>query len=267
MKRLTNLARAESSCYPQGESHGHRTTFRALSVSFLIAIALAGLIGSVALSTRVRAFSNTIQVTTTADTASHDSQCSLREAIINYNDNAATYTECVYPIGPGSLFVAFSTALGTATITLASPLPAITHIAGLTINGGGRITISGNNAYRVFIVNSGVPFTLDSLTVANGRATSLCSSADDGYGGRVRNDGGTLTIQNSTLFMMPSPTPRFGSRKIPIWLRLASHRNVGRRVPRTRVCDSLRESSMSSAEMLRQAVLKARVTHSAKVVG
>ena len=173
-----------------------KTISRTMFVLSLIAIALAILIGSVTFPTNVRALNNTIQVTTTADTTSVDSQCSLREAIINANDNALTYPECLY--GVGNLSIAFDSGLGTATITLTSPLPAITHTAGLTIDGGSHITISGNNLYRVFIVNSGVPFTLDSLTVTNGKATPTCSGADNGFGGGVYNNGGTLTIQNST---------------------------------------------------------------------
>lgn len=142
---------------------------------------------------------DTIEVTTTADTASANGQCSLREAIINANDNASTYPECGAP-GAGNVSIQFQSGLGTATITLTSTLPNITRTAGMTINGAGRITISGNNLYRVFIVNPSADITLESLTVASGRATGDCATdaTDKGYGGAIRNDAGSVTIQNST---------------------------------------------------------------------
>jgi predicted outer membrane repeat protein len=74
------------------------------------------------------------------------------------------------------------------TITLASALPAIS--TNLTINGPGanQLTISGNNAYQVFIINSGT-VGISGLTIANGLAPS------NGYGGGISN-GGTLTVTN-----------------------------------------------------------------------
>jgi CSLREA domain-containing protein len=167
---------------------------RMVSAMLSALMILSGLIVSSAFPTNVRAFSNTIQVTTTADTALVDSQCSLREAIINADTNAVTYPECLF--GATGNFIAFDTGLGAATITLTSTLPAISDPAGLTIYGGGQITISGNNSHRVFTVNSGAPLTLDGLTITNGLAVSLCSGTD-GLGGGVYN-AGTLIIQDST---------------------------------------------------------------------
>ena len=164
------------------------------SLNFTLGLVL--LIGSVAFPTTARAFSNTIQVDTLADTTVADSHCSLREAITNADDNALTYPECLY--GAGGLVIAFSTALGTGTITLTSPLPAITHTGGLIVDGGSHITISGNNLYREFVVNSGVTFTLRNLTVTNGRAIPYCSSGDPGWGAGVLNYG-TVNILNSTI--------------------------------------------------------------------
>ena len=57
----------------------------------------------------------------------------------------------------------------SGTITLTST---ITIAADTTIDGSGQtVTISGNNAVRVFWVNSGVALTLNELTVANGNAS------------------------------------------------------------------------------------------------
>ncbi len=65
-----------------------------------------------------------------------------------------------------------------------------TIAASVTIDGGGKITLSGNNLRRHFQVNGGDTLTLLNITLSNGKAT-------DG-GGAVRNDG-NLVIQNSTL--------------------------------------------------------------------
>ncbi|MFI5396701.1 MAG: choice-of-anchor Q domain-containing protein [Candidatus Binatia bacterium] len=60
-----------------------------------------------------------------------------------------------------------------------------------TIDGGGVVTISGGNSVGVFSVNTGVNFTVQNLTIANG------NSAGSGDGGGIFN-GGTLTVTNST---------------------------------------------------------------------
>jgi predicted outer membrane repeat protein len=77
----------------------------------------------------------------------------------------------------------------SGTITLTNT---ITISADTTIDGSGQtVTISGNDAVRVFTVNSGVTFNLDELTVANGFA------AGDAGGGIL--NAGTLTVSNSIL--------------------------------------------------------------------
>src|SRR5215203_267474 len=121
---------------------------------------------------------------------------------------AATYTVAnTNDSGPGSLRQAildanassgvadtidFDPSLsGPQTITLASQLPTITDGAGLTIDGGSAdITLSGNNAVRVFMVGNSAKLTLNNLTVANGRA--------DNAGGGILNLG-TLEVNNSTI--------------------------------------------------------------------
>jgi uncharacterized repeat protein (TIGR01451 family) len=66
----------------------------------------------------------------------------------------------------------------------------ITIAADTTIDGSGQtVTISGNDAVRVFQVNSGVTLNLNELTVANG-AVGMYD-----YGGGVLNSG-TLNLNN-----------------------------------------------------------------------
>ena len=60
----------------------------------------------------------------------------------------------------------------------------------VTIDGAGTtVIISGGGAVGVFVVNPGVTLNLNKLTVADGKAD---------YGGGIHNDGGTVTVSNST---------------------------------------------------------------------
>jgi hypothetical protein len=68
----------------------------------------------------------------------------------------------------------------------------ITIAADTTIDGAGQtVIISGNNAVRVFTVNSRVTLNLNGLTVADG------DSGYPGDGGGIYNYGGTVTVSNS----------------------------------------------------------------------
>jgi len=76
---------------------------------------------------------------------------------------------------------------GAATITVTSTK---TISADTTIDGGSLITISGGSSVGVFSVNTGVNFTVQNLTIANGNSAN--------YGGGIYNNQGTLTVTNST---------------------------------------------------------------------
>jgi hypothetical protein len=105
---------------------------------------------------------------------------SLRQAILDANASSGVADT-----------IDFAPSVSGQTITLSSELPAVTDGAGLTIDGGSvDITLSGNNAVRVFRVNPGAGLTLNDLTVANGRAD---------FSGGIFNNGGTLEVNNSTL--------------------------------------------------------------------
>ena len=83
--------------------------------------------------------------------------------------------------------VTFDCGASPATITITNTK---TISADTTIDGGSLITISGGNSVGIFVVNSGVNFTVQNLTVANG-------NGGGGGGGGIFNDG-TLTVTNST---------------------------------------------------------------------
>ena len=155
----------------------------------------------------------------------------------------ATYTvQNLNASGTGSLFEQITSANATAanddivfrsgvtgTITLASSaLPTIisTATAGtLTITGpeANSLTISGNNLFRIFFVNTGGNLTLNNITVTSGNimgngggilnqgtlainsctisnSTATGNSPTTGGGGGIFNQiGGTLSITNSTI--------------------------------------------------------------------
>jgi hypothetical protein len=76
------------------------------------------------------------------------------------------------------------------TITLSSTLELSEKAGPLVIQGPGAdlLTISGNNAVRVFEVDSGVTATLIGLTITGGRA--------DGRGGGILSNGGQITLSH-----------------------------------------------------------------------
>jgi hypothetical protein len=76
----------------------------------------------------------------------------------------------------------------SGTITLGSELPTITDRAGLVIDGGGDVTVSGNNAVQVLEVAPKAKLDLRSLTVSDGSNI---------VGGAIFN-AGTLEVINST---------------------------------------------------------------------
>jgi len=162
-------------------------------------------------------------VTTTSDSSTNtDGQTSLREAV----GYAATLN------GPQTVTFSNTTANGAVnfsdgtarTITLAQGELGITGNASLTINGTGadRLSVSGNNASRVFFVGPQANLTLNNLTVTGGRVdgsngnagagiynngtmtltncvVSGNSAPNNGLGAGITNSIGSLTVINSTI--------------------------------------------------------------------
>ncbi len=110
--------------------------------------------------------------------------CSSTVVVTNANDN-----------GAGSLRQAITDVCGGGTINFndnytITPASELTIDWDMTIDGVGHtVTVSGNNAVRVFYVNAGVTFNLSNLTVANG-------NAGNDSGGGIYNKG-TLNVTNS----------------------------------------------------------------------
>jgi parallel beta-helix repeat protein len=92
--------------------------------------------------------------------------------------------------------IVFAPSLVGQTITLTSGELLINKNLTITGPGAGHLTVSGNNASRVFKVAKGVKDTLSGLTISNGLANGVTEPAY--YGGGILNYG-TLTVNAITL--------------------------------------------------------------------
>src|SRR5262249_41379536 len=111
--------------------------------------------------------------------------------------------------GVGSLSAVLAAAASGDTIEVASGLSGtITPAATLTVAnnvtiegpGAGVISVSGNNANRVFAINAGVTATISGLTITKGSVTANESGPLSLGGGGILNEtGSVLTLTQCTL--------------------------------------------------------------------
>ena len=134
----------------------------------------------------------TITVTTNNPNAVSDGQCSLIEAIINANNDAATHGDC--PAGSGADTIVLP---ANANVILSAVdnshlwgLPLIT--SRITIEGNGAVIARQGNApaFGLMAVDNSGDLTLQSVTLSGGSSSVS--------GGAVNNSG-TLSIKNSTI--------------------------------------------------------------------
>ncbi len=162
-----------------------------------LATTLAGAALLLALSSTPSVHAATITVTPGASGLADDGQCSLVEAITNANNNSQLYAtagECIAGSGADIITLAGNT-YGYAPASVSgpdwSPLPAIS--SPITIDGNNAaIERTGGATFRILYVAGSGDLTLNNVTV---RAGSLAYS----YGAGIYNDGGTVTINNSTI--------------------------------------------------------------------
>ncbi|MBU1188052.1 MAG: hypothetical protein KKC01_03385 [Gammaproteobacteria bacterium] len=169
------------------------------------------------LSFAVQAATLTVDSTVDVDPAvTGDGSCTLREAINDINAGAAS-ADC--PNGGGAFGMAdtitFAPALSAGTITLAGvSLPVVTvalSIQGPVAGDPGGITISGDDASRVFVLQGGGTFTVEfnDMTLTAGNASFIHSggaiasfTADvelnnvDLTNNFADLEGGALSVQN-----------------------------------------------------------------------
>ncbi|MGI8540063.1 MAG: CSLREA domain-containing protein [Rubrobacteraceae bacterium] len=102
------------------------------------------------------AWANTIVVNSTEDTSTNDGECTLREAIVNANIDAEFANRLPGECDPGSGEdeITFELPDGEGGITLGGTQLRINSNLAITGPGADRLTVSGNNASRVFEVTS-----------------------------------------------------------------------------------------------------------------
>ena len=129
----------------------------------------------------------TINVTASAtDTLNgSDSQCSLREAIININDGASTYADCP---NTGTYGTSDTINIPAGTYTTTSSSYNIAKNVSIVGVGAGTTTINGNSLDRVFVIGA-YTVSISGVTITGGNTSA-------NYGGGIYNNG-TLTIADS----------------------------------------------------------------------
>ena len=155
-----------------------------------------------------------ITVTTSNPNIALDGQCSLIEAIVNANNDAATHPDCAAGSGadtivlPANANVTLSNAAGVTQYGSPVGLPLITSRT--TIEGNGAIIARQPNApaFGLMAVGNSGDLTLQSVTLRGGSSfgglsnsgtAGIKNSIISGNTGRGASSYGTLTIENSII--------------------------------------------------------------------
>ncbi len=157
------------------------------------------------------AYAANITVTSNSDAVAADGDCTLREAIINANDDMLTHADCLVA-GSGDDFIDFD---ADYTITLDSQLPAVTTVITITGNGAANTIIQANALpvvahYRVFAVRNTGDLTLNGLTVRNGWCAGFLCEEGSSHGAGIINNGGILSLIACTISGNVSGTAQGG---------------------------------------------------------
>jgi CSLREA domain-containing protein len=145
----------------------------------------------------VEANAATITVNSVSDAGTNgDGLCTLREAILNANADNQSNVDCAG--GAGADTINFNGSLANQTITLTSPVGQFSITSSMTINGSAaaNLSVSGNNAVRVFNVSTGVVVVMTGFRITGGNGNSFQD------GGAIQNFGNltlnSMTIQTNT---------------------------------------------------------------------
>ena len=166
----------------------------------------------------------TITVTTNNPYVVSDGQCSLIEAIVNANNDAATHADCPPGSGPDTIVlpvnanIMLSAVYGTTYGQYGSPVGLPPIASRITIEGNGAAIARQANApdfgliaVRGNFAPPGVPttpgdLTIQSVTLSGGYwglwntgTTSIKDSIISGNTGSGVANGGTLTVESSTI--------------------------------------------------------------------
>lgn len=148
----------------------------------------------------------TIEVTTATDSDVADADCSLREAIVAANDDAA-YNGC--PAGSGADRIVFALTL-PATLAIASDLPVVTTTLSIQGPGSDLLAIDGQDLHQLLVLDSpsgGGWLGVEDLTLTRGLASghgggAYVAPGETGWFRRVHfldnrasNGGGGLAVR------------------------------------------------------------------------
>jgi CSLREA domain-containing protein len=158
-------------------------------------ILLAGLLaGFLALSGAPAAHAaGAIIVNSDSDAVANDGLCTLREAILNANnDDQSGSTDCA--AGSGADTITFA---GNYTITLAgSQLPKVTSTVTINGNGEAETIVQSIGLWRILAVGNTGDLTINDITLKNGYANG--GDPVSNLGGGIHN-AGVLTVMHSTI--------------------------------------------------------------------
>jgi hypothetical protein len=167
----------------------------------------------------------TITVTTSNPNIAPDGQCSLVEAIVNANNDAATHADCPAGSGadtivlPANANVMLNAVYGMTYAQFGSPIGLPSIMSRITIEGNGATIARQANAPDFGLIfirgnfsSEGVPprpgdLTLQNVTisggtrggVANAGRLNIQSSIISGNTGRGITNSGALTVENSVI--------------------------------------------------------------------
>src|SRR6516162_7640065 len=110
--------------------------------------------------------------------------------VLNTHDNGDGSLRAVLAAAQPDDTIRFDHHLRGQTITLTSGELVIDKSLDIEGLGANRLTVSGNDASRVFEIAGGVTVEIDDLTIAHGRADN---------GGGIWNAGGTLTLSHDVI--------------------------------------------------------------------
>lgn len=207
----------------RGLSRGQRRRLRQRASVSLAGAALFLSLGAGMLTRSPAVFAASILVeTNTANGFVADGLCSLSEAIVNANDAAATYADCIAGSpGDDEIFLSGNTyslgkAYGQYVGYADTGLPTITSLITITGNGAIIERDGGADPFRLLAVDGTGNLTLEQLTLRDGYATfgaallldtgtatlarvTLSKNEAQKSGGAIFSKRGTLTITSSTL--------------------------------------------------------------------
>ncbi|NJK65013.1 MAG: hypothetical protein HC921_21940 [Synechococcaceae cyanobacterium SM2_3_1] len=128
-----------------------------------------------------------------------DNLCTLREAILANNVNQAQ-NGCPNPNGTITFANSLlNSSVGETIIISNSPLPTITANVEILGLGSDKLTVNGNNQFRVFDISSNLKVTIAGLTIANGITPTDGNAFNQSGGGIRAGEETNLILRDSTL--------------------------------------------------------------------